>query len=320
MLEIKNVHKTFNKGTINEKKALNGVNLHLDPGDFVTIIGGNGAGKSTTLNMVAGVYPIDQGTIILDGKDISDLPEYKRAYMLGRVFQDPMMGTAAGMQIEENMAMANRRGKKRGLSWGITKKEKEMFKEKLQMLDLGLEDRMTSKVGLLSGGQRQALTLLMATLKKPSLLLLDEHTAALDPKTAKKVLDITEKIVARDNLTTMMVTHNMKDAINIGNRLIMMSDGKIIYDVKGEEKKNTDYCLCRKRLLNYILCIRFFIEVHSIVSASRFFHMPTYLRVVIECQSRFFPFFPAFSRNCPDYFLHTSGSSSFRSLSDLGAR
>ena len=207
MLEIKNVHKTFNKGTINEKKALNGVNLHLDPGDFVTIIGGNGAGKSTTLNMV------------------------------GRVFQDPMMGTAAGMQIEENMAMANRRGKKRGLSWGITKKEKEMFKEKLQMLDLGLEDRMTSKVGLLSGGQRQALTLLMATLKKPSLLLLDEHTAALDPKTAKKVLDITEKIVARDNLTTMMVTHNMKDAINIGNRLIMMSDGKIIYDVKGEEKK-----------------------------------------------------------------------------------
>ena len=237
MLEIKNVHKTFNKGTINEKKALNGVNLHLDPGDFVTIIGGNGAGKSTTLNMVAGVYPIDQGTIILDGKDISDLPEYKRAYMLGREFQDPMMGTAAGMRIEENMAMANRRGKKRGLSWGITKKEKEMFKEKLQMLDLGLEDRMTSKVGLLSGGQRQALTLLMATLKKPSLLLLDEHTAALDPKTAKKVLDITEKIVARDNLTTMMVTHNMKDAINIGNRLIMMSDGKIIYDVKGEEKK-----------------------------------------------------------------------------------
>ena len=237
MLKISNVSKTFNAGTINEKKALNGVNLHLDPGDFVTIIGGNGAGKSTTLNMVAGVYPIDQGTIILDGKDISDLPEYKRAYMLGRVFQDPMMGTAAGMQIEENMAMANRRGKKRGLSWGITKKEKEMFKEKLQMLDLGLEDRMTSKVGLLSGGQRQALTLLMATLKKPSLLLLDEHTAALDPKTAKKVLDITEKIVARDNLTTMMVTHNMKDAINIGNRLIMMSDGKIIYDVKGEEKK-----------------------------------------------------------------------------------
>ncbi len=238
MLDIKNVHKTFNKGTINEKKALTGVELHLNQGDFVTIIGGNGAGKSTTLNMIAGVYPIDQGSIILDGKDISDLPEYKRAYMLGRVFQDPMMGTAAGMEIQENMAMAYRRGKHRGLSWGITKKEKKLFREKLQMLDLGLEERMTSKVGLLSGGQRQALTLLMATLRKPSLLLLDEHTAALDPKTAKKVLDITEKIVARDNLTTMMVTHNMKDAINIGNRLVMMSDGKIIYDVSGEEKKN----------------------------------------------------------------------------------
>ncbi len=238
MLEIKNVHKTFNKGTVNEKKALNGVELHLDPGDFVTIIGGNGAGKSTMLNMISGVYPIDQGTILLDGKDISDLPEYKRAYMLGRVFQDPMMGTAANMEIEENMALAYRRGKKRGLSWGITKKEKKLFKESLKMLDLGLEDRMTSKVGLLSGGQRQALTLLMATLRKPSLLLLDEHTAALDPKTAKKVLDITQKIVERDNLTTLMVTHNMKDAINIGNRLIMMSDGRVIYDVKGEEKKN----------------------------------------------------------------------------------
>ena len=238
MLEIKNVHKTFNKGTINEKKALNGVDLKLAPGDFVTIIGGNGAGKSTMLNMIAGVYPIDQGTILLDGKDISDLPEYKRAYMLGRVFQDPMMGTAAGMEIQENMAMANRRGKRRGLSWGITKKEKKMFKEKLAALDLGLEDRMTSKVGLLSGGQRQALTLLMATLKKPSLLLLDEHTAALDPKTAKKVLDLTEKIVARDNLTTLMVTHNMKDAIHIGNRLIMMNDGRVIYDVSGDEKKN----------------------------------------------------------------------------------
>ena len=238
MLEIKNVHKTFNKGTINEKKALNGVDLKLAPGDFVTIIGGNGAGKSTMLNMIAGVYPIDQGTILLDGKDISDLLEYKRAYMLGRVFQDPMMGTAAGMEIQENMAMANRRGKRRGLNWGISKKEKKMFKEKLATLDLGLEDRMTSKVGLLSGGQRQALTLLMATLKKPSLLLLDEHTAALDPKTAKKVLDLTEKIVARDNLTTLMVTHNMKDAIHIGNRLIMMNDGRVIYDVSGEEKKN----------------------------------------------------------------------------------
>ncbi len=238
MLEIKNVHKTFNKGTINEKKALNGVELKLEPGDFVTVIGGNGAGKSTMLNMIAGVYPIDQGTILLDGKDISDLPEYKRAYMLGRVFQDPMMGTAAGMEIQENMAMAYRRGKRRSLSWGITKKEKKLFKEKLATLDLGLEDRMTSKVGLLSGGQRQALTLLMATLKKPSLLLLDEHTAALDPKTAKKVLDLTEKIVAKDNLTTLMVTHNMKDAINIGNRLIMMNEGRVIYDVSGEEKKN----------------------------------------------------------------------------------
>ena len=238
MLEIKNVHKTFNKGTINEKKALNGVDLKLQPGDFVTVIGGNGARKSTMLNMIAGVYPIDQGTILLDGKDISDLPEYKRAYMLGRVFQDPMMGTAAGMEIQENMAMAYRRGKRRGLSWGITKKEKKMFKEKLATLDLGLEERMTSKVGLLSGGQRQALTLLMATLKKPSLLLLDEHTAALDPKTAKKVLDLTEKIVAKDNLTTLMVTHNMKDAINIGNRLIMMNEGRVIYDVSGQEKKN----------------------------------------------------------------------------------
>lgn len=238
MLEIKNVHKTFNKGTINEKKALNGVELKLEPGDFVTVIGGNGAGKSTMLNMIAGVYPIDQGTILLDGKDISDLPEYKRAYMLGRVFQDPMMGTAAGMEIQENMAMAYRRGKRRSLSWGITKKEKKLFKEKLATLDLGLENRMTSKVGLLSGGQRQALTLLMATLKKPSLLLLDEHTAALDPKTAKKVLDLTEKIVAKDNLTTLMVTHNMKDAINIGNRLIMMNEGRVIYDVSGEEKKN----------------------------------------------------------------------------------
>ena len=246
MLEIKNVHKTFNKGTINEKKALNGVNLHLDPGDFVTIIGGNGAGKSTTLNMVAGVYPIDQGTIILDGKDISDLPEYKRAYMLGRVFQDPMMGTAAGMQIEENMAMANRRGKKRGLSWGITKKEKEMFKEKLQMLDLGLEDRMTSKVGLLSGGQRQALTLLMATLQKPKLLLLDEHTAALDPKTAAKVLEATQRIVEKSHLTTMMITHNMRDAISYGNRLIMMYEGHVVVDVSGEEKKN----LTVEQLLN----------------------------------------------------------------------
>lgn len=237
MLEIKNVHKTFNKGTINEKKALNGVELHLNPGDFVTIIGGNGAGKSTSLNMIAGVYPIDQGTIILDGKDISDWPEYKRASLIGRVFQDPMMGTAANMSIEENLAMAHRRGKSRGLGWGVNKKERVLFKERLKMLDLGLEDRTTTKVGLLSGGQRQAITLLMATLQKPSILLLDEHTAALDPKTAKKVLDLTEKIITRDNLTAMMVTHNMKDAIHIGNRLIMMHEGRIIYDVAGEEKK-----------------------------------------------------------------------------------
>ncbi|MCR5792981.1 MAG: ABC transporter ATP-binding protein [Lachnospiraceae bacterium] len=238
MLELKNVHKTFNIGTINEKKALQGIDLHLDPGDFVTIIGGNGAGKSTMLNMIAGVYPIDAGKIILNGDDVSRKPEHARARHLGRVFQDPMRGTAAGMEIEENLALAYRRGKSRGLSWGITKKEKELYHEKLKILELGLEDRMTSKVGLLSGGQRQALTLLMAALQKPELLLLDEHTAALDPKTAKKVLELTEKIVDENNLTAMMVTHNMKDAIRMGNRLIMMNDGKIIYDVRGEEKKN----------------------------------------------------------------------------------
>lgn len=238
MLELKNVRKTFNRGTVNEKKALCGVNLQLNKGDFVTIIGGNGAGKSTTLNMIAGVYPIDSGTIILDGDNISTKPEYARAKYLGRVFQDPMKGTAAGMEIEENMALAYRRGKKRGLSWGITKKEKELVHEQLKTLGLGLEDRMTSKVGLLSGGQRQALTLLMATLQEPKILLLDEHTAALDPKTAKKVLELTEEIVTAKNLTAMMVTHNMKDAIKMGNRLIMMHEGKIIYDVAGDEKKN----------------------------------------------------------------------------------
>lgn len=238
MLKINNVVKVFNKGTVNEKRALNGINLELKKGDFVTIIGGNGAGKSTMLNMIAGVYPIDSGKIILDGNDISREPEYKRAKYLGRVFQDPMKGTAAGMEIEENLALAYRRGKKRGLKWGITKEEKELFHEKLKLLNLGLEDRMTSKVGLLSGGQRQALTLLMATLLRPELLLLDEHTAALDPKTAKKVLDLTCEIVEKDNLTALMVTHNMRDAIAIGNRLIMMYDGKIIYDISGEEKKN----------------------------------------------------------------------------------
>ncbi|MBE6632142.1 MAG: ABC transporter ATP-binding protein [Ruminococcaceae bacterium] len=237
MLDIINVEKTFNPGTINEKKALNGINLHLDEGDFVTVIGGNGAGKSTMLNMIAGVYPVDCGNIIVDGVDITRLPEYKRAKYLGRVFQDPMTGTAADMQIEENLALAARRGKRRTLRIGITAKERKEYKELLKILDLGLENRMTAKVGLLSGGQRQALTLLMATLKKPKLLLLDEHTAALDPKTAKKVLDITEEIVAKDNLITVMITHNMADAIRVGNRLIMMHEGQIVVDVKGEEKK-----------------------------------------------------------------------------------
>ena len=237
MLEIKNVSKTFNIGTINEKKALNKLSLKLNPGDFVTIIGGNGAGKSTMLNMIAGVYPIDGGQIIIDGVDISRMPEYKRAKYIGRVFQDPMMGTSAGMQIDENLALAFRRGEKRGLSWGIKRSEKELYKEILAKLGLGLQTRMTSKVGLLSGGQRQALTLFMATLKKPKLLLLDEHTAALDPQTAKTVLDLTKQIVAEQNLTAMMVTHNMKDALNIGNRLIMMHSGRVIYDVSGEEKK-----------------------------------------------------------------------------------
>ena len=238
MLEIQNIHKTFNPGTINEKVALNGVNLNLNPGDFVTIIGGNGAGKSTTLNAIAGVWPVDEGKIIIDGVDITKLSEHKRALYLGRVFQDPMTGTAATMSIEENMAIAARRGERRGLGWGITKKERERYKEALKELDLGLEDRLSSKVGLLSGGQRQAITLLMTSLKKPKLLLLDEHTAALDPKTAAKVLAISDKIIQEHQLTAMMVTHNMKDAIAHGNRLIMMHEGKIIYDVAGEEKKN----------------------------------------------------------------------------------
>ena len=237
MLEIQDVHKTFNAGTINEKVALNGVNLNLNPGDFVTIIGGNGAGKSTTLNAIAGVWSIDAGKIVIDGVDITKLSEHKRAAFLGRVFQDPMTGTAATMSIEENMAIAARRGQRRGLGWGITKKERESFKESLKTLDLGLEDRLSSKVGLLSGGQRQAITLLMASLKKPKLLLLDEHTAALDPKTAAKVLALSDKIISDHNLTAMMVTHNMKDAILHGNRLIMMHEGRVIYDVSDEEKK-----------------------------------------------------------------------------------
>lgn len=237
MLEIKGVYKTFNPGTANEKHALNGIDLTLNEGDFVTVIGGNGAGKSTMLNMIAGVYPVDCGTITIDGQDVTKLPEFKRAKFLGRVFQDPMTGTAADMQIIENLALASRRGKFRTLAPGVTKKEKAGYIELLSSLDLGLESRLTSKVGLLSGGQRQAITLLMATLKKPKLLLLDEHTAALDPKTAHKVLELTTEIVAKNNLTTIMITHNMKDAIAIGNRLIMMNDGKIIYDISGEEKK-----------------------------------------------------------------------------------
>ena len=238
MLRVENVWKTFNAGTVNEKTALSGLNLHLNEGDFVTVIGGNGAGKSTMLNAVAGVWPVDEGKIFIDSVDVTKLPEHKRAAYLGRVFQDPMTGTAAGMQIEENLALAARRGAKRFLKPGITQKEREYYKERLASLGLGLEDRLTSKVGLLSGGQRQALTRLMATLKKPRLLLLDEHTAALDPKTAAKVLDATDRIVGEDQLTTLMITHNMKDAIAHGNRLIMMYEGHVIYDVAGEEKKN----------------------------------------------------------------------------------
>ncbi|MCI5668234.1 MAG: ABC transporter ATP-binding protein [Oscillospiraceae bacterium] len=238
MLELVNIKKAFNPGTINEKKALNGVSIKLEEGDFVTIIGGNGAGKSTTLNAIAGVWPVDEGAILIDGNNITGLSEHQRAKYIGRVFQDPMTGTAADMEIQENLAIAARRGKPRLLRWGITRKEREMYHELLKTLDLGLENRMTSKVGLLSGGQRQALTLLMATLKKPKILLLDEHTAALDPKTAAKVLQLSDEIIAANNLTAMMVTHNMANAIQYGNRLIMMNDGRIIYDVKGEEKKH----------------------------------------------------------------------------------
>ena len=237
MLEIKEIWKTFNAGTVNEKQALRGVSLTLNDGDFCTVIGGNGAGKSTMLNAVAGTFPVDAGTISIGGTDVTHLPEFKRAKFIGRVFQDPMMGTAPTMQIVENLALAARRGQSRGLKWGITKAEKEQYQEMLRKLDLGLEDRLTSKVGLLSGGQRQALTLLMASLQKPKLLLLDEHTAALDPKTAAKVLELSDRIVEENHLTTMMVTHNMKDAIAHGNRLIMMYNGRIVIDVSGEEKK-----------------------------------------------------------------------------------
>ena len=238
MLKLERISKTFNPGTINEKKALSGLSLHLAPGDFVTVIGGNGAGKSTMLNAIAGVWPVDEGRIWLDGKDITALPEYKRASLIGRVFQDPMMGTAPNMQLEENLALALRRGQKRGLRWGVTRDERSAYHEVLKSLGLGLEERMTAKVGLLSGGQRQAVTLLMASLKKPKLLLLDEHTAALDPATAAKVLELSDKIVGENKLTTLMITHNMTDAIKHGNRLIMMNEGRVILDVSGEEKQH----------------------------------------------------------------------------------
>ena len=237
MLDISNVTKTFNAKTVNERVALNNISLQLKDEDFVTVIGGNGAGKSTLLNAIAGVWPVDSGNIVVDGTDLSGIPEYKRAALLGRVFQDPMMGTAGTMQIEENLALAARRGKKRTLKPGITKEERALFRDRLAELGLGLENRMTSKVGLLSGGQRQALTLLMATLNKPKLLLLDEHTAALDPRTAAKVLELSEKIIRENRLMTLMVTHNMKDAIRYGNRLIMMNEGRVILDISGEEKK-----------------------------------------------------------------------------------
>ena len=238
MLKLENVWKTFNRGTVNEKIALHGLNLEMKEGDFVTVIGGNGAGKSTMLNMIAGVFAADSGKISIGGVDVTNLPEFKRAQYIGRVFQDPMMGTAATMQIEENLALAARRGKPRTLRIGITSEDRAFYQEQLKILGLGLEHRMTAKVGLLSGGQRQALTLLMATLQKPKLLLLVEHTAALDPKTAAKVLDATQRIVEKDHLTTLMITHNMRDAIQYGNRLVMMYDGRIVVDVSGEEKKN----------------------------------------------------------------------------------
>lgn len=237
MLKITGLHKTFNAGTVNAKKALNGLNLTISDGDFVTVIGGNGAGKSTMLNAISGVFLPDEGSIEIDGINVTRMPEYKRAKYLGRVFQDPMMGTAPDMEIAENLSIAARRGTRRKLIWGLPKKERESYKAVLAKLELGLEDRLSSKVGLLSGGQRQAVTLLMATLKKPKLLLLDEHTAALDPKTAAKVLEITEKIVTEEKLTTLMITHNMRDAIRYGNRLIMMHEGRVIVDVSGEEKK-----------------------------------------------------------------------------------
>ena len=237
MLRVEHISKTFNPGTINEKKALDALSLHLAPGDFVTVIGGNGAGKSTLLNAVAGTWPVDAGRISIDGADVTALPDFRRAPYIGRVFQDPMLGTAPDMWLEENLALAQRRGKPRGLRWGISRQERDLYRERLAALGLGLEERMTTKVGLLSGGQRQAVTLLMAALQQPKLLLLDEHTAALDPATAKKVLELSERIVTENGLTTLMITHNMTDAIALGNRLIMMHQGHIILDISGEEKR-----------------------------------------------------------------------------------
>ncbi|MBS4912625.1 MAG: ABC transporter ATP-binding protein [Veillonella sp.] len=236
MLEVKGLVKTFFKGTVNEKTALHGVDLRLESGDFATVIGGNGAGKSTLLNSIAGVFPVDAGTIKINDTDITKMPEYKRAAFIGRVFQDPMLGTAGNMQIEENLLLALRRGKKMGLKWAFVPEERELFRERLSLLGLGLEDRLSARMGLLSGGQRQSITLLMATMLRPELLLLDEHTAALDPKTAANVLSLTDKLVQEYNLTTLMITHNMRDALRYGNRLIMMNNGRIIFDVRGEEK------------------------------------------------------------------------------------
>ena len=237
MLKITNLQKTFNAGTVNAKTALDGLNLHIKEGDFVTVIGGNGAGKSSLQNAIAGVWKPDFGTIEIDGVDVTNMPEHKRAQFLGRVFQDPMKGTAPDMEIAENLSIASKRGVKRRFVRGVRKADREYYRELLKTLDLGLEDRLSTKVGLLSGGQRQAVTLLMASMNKPKLLLLDEHTAALDPKTAAKVLELTDKIVTENHLTTLMITHNMRDAITHGNRLIMLHEGKVIIDVEGEEKK-----------------------------------------------------------------------------------
>jgi putative ABC transport system ATP-binding protein len=239
MLSMQKVSKIFNVGSVNERLALNNVTLHLSPGEVVTVIGGNGAGKSTLMNIIAGVYPLDSGHINIGGQHIESLPEHRRAAYIGRVFQDPLLGTAASMTIEENLAMALKRGNKRGLCWGIKQKDRNLFREHLSLLELGLENRLTAKVGLLSGGQRQALTLLMATLVPPKLLLLDEHTAALDPHTGQKVLELTETIVKKYQLTTLMITHNMEDALRIGSRTIMMHEGQIILDIKGSKRQNT---------------------------------------------------------------------------------